>query len=196
MDIMTSMSMVLLDPENLKFFGFLVAVSFLTILVLGMSKVVVVYRDNEDFAWSMGIIVIPALSLLGLLFVSPDPMPEGFNVFWEGGQQKFIVIVGLIGTAWATSIMYKNSIAANGLGLGLAVFLFKLIASFITVLVVVGICNKLFSQSRSVKTVLVTMIVFGLFSFILKQLINGDAVAQKRLAARANSDSSISSEGP
>ena len=172
----------LLDAENLKFFGYLVAISFLGVLVLGMSKIAVIYQDNSDFAWSTSVIVIPILSLLGLIFIAPDPVPDSFNILWEGGQQKFITIVGLIGTVSALFIMYKNSISANGFLVGTVVFLFKLIASLITDLVAIGICNKLFSKSRSVKMVIVTMIVFGLFSFILKHLINGDAVEQRRLA--------------
>ena len=58
-------------------------------------------------------------------------------------------------------------------------FLFKLVASVISVLVVIGVANKLFAQNRSIKSVVVAMIVFGLFSFFLNRLINGERVMLK-----------------
>jgi hypothetical protein len=46
-----------------------------------------------------------------------------------------------------------------------------------------AVFNKLFENQRTIRSVLIGMIIFGVFTFFLKRLINGDSVARKKLNA-------------
>ena len=59
-------------------------------------------------------------------------------------------------------------------------FAFKIVASAVSVLVCLGVYNKLTEKNRSVKNVLVAVIVFGVFAFFVNRLINGERVSRKR----------------
>ena len=72
-----------------------------------------------------------------------------------------------------------NCVSNNGVVLGLVVFAFKVVAAVISVLVCLGVYNKLTEKNRSVKNVLVAVIIFGVFAFFVNRLINGDRVLQK-----------------
>ena len=169
-----------LTDENLKFLGLLVVISFLLILILGISKTVIIYRDYSDLTWSMAVLVVPLITFLGLTILLPDPTPDQFDMFWGGDNQKIFSSIGLGGTAFSILMMLRYSVSSNGFVLGPIIFAFKLLASGIVLLVAFGVIGNLFSRDRSIKTVLVTMIVFGFFMFILRHLVNGDSVLAKR----------------
>ena len=57
------------QEENLyKFFG-LVCGSFIILLLLGLTDIIIIYRDVYDFWWSLGLVLFPisAFFLLSLL---------------------------------------------------------------------------------------------------------------------------------
>ena len=67
-------------------------------------------------------------------------------------------------------------------------FAFKVVAAVISVLVCLGVYNKLTEKNRSVKNVLVAVIIFGVFAFFVNRLINGDRVLKNARPAQDRSD--------
>ena len=57
---------------------------------------------------------------------------------------------------------------------------FKFRNGVIGILVVLGVANKLFEKGRLFKTVIVAMVVFWMFGFFIRRLINGERIMLKR----------------
>ena len=61
-------------------------------------------------------------------------------------------------------------------------FLFKMLASIISIFVIIGICQKVFGgdgRERTLNEIIIGTIIFGIFAFFIKRLINGDRVELK-----------------
>ena len=175
-----SIEIFLSNPDNLVLLAYVVGGAFVLLLLLGITNTVIVYKDVPDFLWSLALIISPILTFATLTFLIPEDTPEHYNMFWETKQHLAISIIGGLFTLLAILKTFTNCIANNGVIFGPVMFLFKLCAAVICTLVVLGVANKLFEKNRSLKTVLVTMIVFGLFSFFVNRLINGEKVLLKR----------------
>ena len=69
-----------------------------------------------------------------------------------------------------------NCISNNGIILGPIMFLFKMLAAIISICVILGIFQKAFGRERTLRNIILGTIIFGIFAFFIKKLINGDRV--------------------
>ena len=90
-------------------------------------------------------------------------------------------MIGIIGTVVSMIKMFVNCIGNNGIVLGIVMFVFKILASIIVCILMIGIVGKIFDNKASYRTLIVALIVFGVFTFILNRLVNGERVLAKRM---------------
>ena len=154
---------------------------FLIILLLGVTNRVVIFKDTVDFWWSVALMVLPVATILIAFFMAPADAPPDYNVFWADGYGKVITIVGSGATLFAMQKVFFYSVAANGTGLGVVVFIFKVMASVIFTFLVLGMLSKDKKESSSTGT-LFAFIAGGLLWWFLRKLINGPAVEARRAA--------------
>ncbi len=154
---------------------------FFAIFLLGMTNRVVIFQDVVDFWWSIALILLPVATVLIAFFMAPADAPPSYNVFWADGYGKVITIVGSGATLFAMLKVFSYSVAANGMGLGVVVFLFKVIASVVLLFLVLGMWSKDEKNSAGLGGIL-AFITVGLLWWILKKLINGPAVEARRAA--------------
>ena len=156
---------------------------FIVILLLGMTNRVVIFNDIVDFWWSIALMLLPVATVMIAFFMAPADAPPGYNVFWADGYGKVITIVGSSATLFAMQKVFSYSVAANGMGLGVVVFFFKVMASVIFAFLVLGMLSKdEKGQGNSGFGILVAWITVGLLWWILRKLINGPAVEARRAA--------------
>ena len=167
------------NSDNLVVLSYIAIGAFTLLFFLGFTDSIIVYRDVTEFIWSLAIIIVPIATFFALALLGPEETPPDYNIFWTTSQEKIVTSIGVLFSLLAVAKTFRSCLANNGTILGPIMFLFKLVASVISVLVVIGVANKLFAQNRSIKSVVVAMIVFGLFSFFLNRLINGERVMLK-----------------
>lgn len=168
------------NPDNWTTIGYVGGGSFIFLVLLGITNTITVYRDVPDFLWSLALILVPISTFFALALLMPEETPDGYNLFWENTNQRIISICGGLFTVLAILKTFINCISNNGVIFGPIMFVFKICAAIVCVLVCLGIFNKLFEKDRSIKNVLIAMIIFGVFSFFVNRLINGERVALKK----------------
>ena len=181
-EIISELDLFLSNPDNLVTLGYVCGGAFLCLVATGMTNTIIIYRDVADFVWSLAIVLVPLGTLVALGLLAPEESEKAQNLFWETGQQRLISTVGGLAMVIALLKTLMNCVSNNGVVLGLVVFAFKVVAAVISVLVCLGVYNKLTEKNRSVKNVLVAVIIFGVFAFFVNRLINGDRVVKKRAA--------------
>lgn len=179
-DLLSITAIYLQNPDTLITLSYLCLGSFALLFCLGITDSIIIYFDLKDLLWSLGIIIFPVGGLIFLSFLAPEITPETYSFFWETTNHKIISGTSLIGTGFSVLKTLLNCIANNGLILGSIIFLFKLFAAIISVLVILGVFNQFTSKSKSFRSIIITMIIFGLFSYFMRRLINGERVLEKR----------------
>ena len=164
------------NSDNLVVLSYIAIGAFTLLFFLGFTNSIIVYRDVTEFIWSLAIIIVPIATFMALMLLGPEETPPGYNIFWTTSQEKIVTSIGILFSLLAVAKTFSSCLANNGIILGPIMFLFKLAASVISIIVVIGVVNKLFEQNRSIKNVMLAMILFGVFSFFLKRLINGERV--------------------
>ena len=182
-EIIFELNLFLSNPDNLFTLAYVCGGAFLCLVATGMTNTIIIYRDVADFVWSLAIVLVPLGTLVALGMLAPEGTEKAQNLFWETGQQRLISTVGGLAMVIAVLKTLMNCVSNNGVVLGLVVFAFKVVAAVISVLVCLGVYNKLTEKNRSVKNVLVAVIIFGVFAFFVNRLINGDRVLKKRAAS-------------
>ena len=181
-EIIFELNLFLSNPDNLVTLAYVCGGAFLCLVATGMTNTIIIYRDVADFVWSLAIVLVPLGTLVALGMLAPEGTEKAQNLFWETGQQRLISTVGGLAMVIVVLKTLMNCVRNNGVVLGLVVFAFKVVAAVISVLVCLGVYNKLTEKNRSVKNVLVAVIIFGVFAFFVNRLINGDRVLKKRAA--------------
>ena len=153
------------------------------LVLLGITNTIVVYRDVPDFLWSVALVVVPFATLVTQSLLMPENVPSDYNVFWETTQTKIVSVIGGLITTHAILKTFINCVSNNGIIVGPVMFIFKICASIVSIFVCMAVFNKLFENQRTIRSVLIGMIIFGIFTFFLKRLINGGSVARKKLDA-------------
>lgn len=177
----TVIEVFLSNPDNWITIGYVGGGSFIFLVLLGITNTIVVYRDVPDFIWSVALVVVPLATGITQSLLMPENAPSDYNLFWETTQTKIVSVIGGLITTYAILKTFINCVSNNGIIIGPVMFIFKICASIVSILVCVGIFNKLFENQRTIRSVLIGMIIFGIFTFFLRRLINGDSVARKRL---------------
>lgn len=166
--------------QEIKAIFLLGGLGFLAILLLGMTNRVVIFKDVVDFGWSVALMVLPVVTIMIAFFIAPADAPPGYNVFWSDGYGKVIMIVGSGATLFAMQKVFSYSVTANGTGLGVVVFLFKVIASVIFTFLVLGMLNRKEEGDRSSSGGFFAFVTGVLLGWFLRKLINGPAVEARR----------------
>ena len=182
-EIIYELDLFLSNPDNLVTLGYVCGGAFLCLVATGMTNTIIIYRDVADFVWSLAIVLVPLGTLVALGLLAPEESEKAQNLFWETGQQRLISTVGGLAMGIAVLKTLMNCVSNNGLVLGLVVFAFKDDAATISVLVCLGVYNKLTEKNQSVKNVLVAVIISSVFAFFVNRLINGGRVLKKRAAS-------------
>ena len=171
------------NQDNWVTMGYIGGGSFVLLVLLGITNTIVVYRDVPDFLWSVALVVVPFATLVTQSLLMPENVPSDYNVFWETTQTKIVSVIGGLITTHAILKTFINCVSNNGIIIGPVMFIFKICASIVSIFVCMAVFNKLFENQRTIRSVLIGMIIFGVFTFFLKRLINGDSVARKKLNA-------------
>ncbi|MGK5095416.1 hypothetical protein WDW89_25820 [Deltaproteobacteria bacterium TL4] len=163
------------DPEFrlqlIKAFGLATLVGFLIMLVAGMTNKVVIYYDGSDFflsfmtfgSWIIGAILIAYFDTEG---------QEG-----QSTLQTIIFYATCASSALCAIVTLKSSIQHNrNVVLGIVVGLFKIVSSALGILVIIAQIATFFSDESSLKDMIWAYLIFGLFIWIGKKLINGEQV--------------------
>jgi hypothetical protein len=170
------------NPDNLIVLGYICGGSFVILVLLGITNTIVVYKDMPDFIFSLAVIIVPVLTFFALAYLSPENPSDSYNYFWEDTQHKIICSIGVALTLFSMLKTLLNCISNNGIILGPIMFLFKMLASIISIFVIIGICQKVFGgdgRKRTLNEIIIGTIIFGIFAFFIKRLINGDRVELK-----------------
>ena len=93
-EIVADLDLFLSNPANIITLAYLCGGAFLSLVALGMTNTIIVYRDVADFIWSLAIVLTPILTLIALAMVAPEEATDTENLFWETGQQRLISSVG------------------------------------------------------------------------------------------------------
>ena len=171
-----------LSAQDWKLFGMILLGCFILVFILGMTNRVVIFQDVTDFMWTMGIVLSPIIGFIVLLVIAPENTPDGYNIFWTTGSEK-VVSVTTAGCFIGSVVMtYVNSIKSNGIALGIGIGTFRVVASMIIALMIVGIFNKLFEKNNPPAALFLVLIFTAIFGFVIKRLINGERVMERRMA--------------
>jgi hypothetical protein len=173
-----------LTEENLKLFLLLFLGGFATVFVMALTNKVVIFEDGKDLMVTLGMIIYPCIGFICLTFLEPSESSSDYNIFM--GSNAAMAVAG--GTCllflYCLIKTFMNSISSNGLSMGIVIGLFRIISSFIIIFSVVGFINRLTEGNKGLGSTLIFITIFtAIFSWILKVLINGEKVAQKRLAS-------------
>lgn len=167
------------QEENLyKFFG-LVCGTFIILLLLGLTDIIIIYRDVYDFWWSLGLVLFPISAFFLLSLLAPAESVKMSQFFWDDRASKTISISGFLLTILSFYKVFSNCIKNNGLIFGILMIFFKVISSVLVLALLLCTFNKLSDKKTSKKEKILTLIIFGLFIFIINRLINGERVLSK-----------------
>ena len=182
------------QPQTLKTIYFMGGCCFIFLFFLAATNTVIIFENYGDFYWSLGILLCPILLLIGQEIIAPhsEIRPLEYNIYWETLNHKLLTLIGLITFVMSLSITFYNSVKNNGLILGIIIFSFKVFACLISVILILGIIAEIFGtgdqnkRKRTLRSLLVALIVFKVLKFFIKKLVNGENVMKKRKLSRLN----------
>lgn len=149
------------NTDNLMLLLYIIAGAFLLIFILGATNTVVVYKDNADFAWSLGIVIVPMVAMIALVFATPDKRPPDYDLFWGSENSQFIASAGIALTLICIGKVFVNSINANGFFVGTLIGLFKIIASVVTALFFMGLYSRAMNKGAGRNNMIVVLLFFS-----------------------------------
>ncbi len=182
-------SYFIINDQTITTLYYIAGCSFVLMFFIAASNSVIIYENYSDFYWSLGIILFPTLMVVGQFIIAPplEMRPIGYNIYFENSNHKIITGIGILGTLTTLIFTFVNSVRSNGTVLGIIVFLFKIISCGITVILIIGVIAGIFmptdnqkKRSRTVRSLLVALVVFKVLQFFIKKLVNGEQVRKKR----------------
>ena len=172
----------LFTEENIKLFLILFGAGFITIFIMALTNKVVIFKDGGDLMITVGLILAPIIGLSCLLFLAPSEPPPGYNQFSGSGAAIFVSAITVLTFIFCLVKTFTNSIASNGLAMGITIAIFRIISSFIIIFALLGFINRLTENNKSLGNAIIFIIIFtAIFGWVLKVLINGEKVARKRI---------------
>ena len=182
-------SYFIINDQTITTFYYIAGCSFVLMFFIAASNTIVIYEDYSDFYLSLGIILFPILLLVGQFIIAPplEMRPAGYDIYFENSNHKIITGIGILGTLATLIVTLVNSVKSNGTMIGIIVFLFKIISCGISVILIIGVIAGIFmpadnqkKRSRTVRSLLVALVVFKVLQFFIKKLVNGERVRKKR----------------
>jgi len=171
----------LFTEENIKLFFILFGAGFITIFIMALTNKVVIFKDGGDLMITVGLILVPIIGLMCLDFLTPSEPPPGYS---GSGAHIFIYAITVLTFIFCLVKTFTNSIASNGFAWGITIAIFRIISCCIIIFAIIGFINKLTENNKNVTAASIVMLITtGIFAWILRVLINGEKVAQKRIEA-------------
>ena len=156
--------------------------SFLVLLVMGLTNKVVVFANHGDLWSTLIIFIAPIVAFF--IALTLDSTPEGAQVnLFDETVEIMVWSIGGIVAGCGILATFALSIKHNGLILGIIVAVFKIVASLVCALCLLGGLSSIFSKSNSLSAKLMAFVLLGFLMWILRKLINGEAVMARRAEA-------------
>lgn len=156
-------------------------ISLVFLFIGALTNRVVVYKDFRDLGWNIALVLTPLISLAIAFIIAGDSMDA--DVFLTDvllGQS--ISVITILIMVYAVAKNFLDSIRCNGLILGIFVGVAKIIIAIFISICSIGLINYLFKDKRKLGHVWIFLLLFGLFSWAIKVLVNGDKVEEYRTA--------------
>ena len=169
-----------MTPDVIKTIVILSVASFVTMIILGATKKVVIYYNFKDFFVSLVPFLALILALVLILIYSPDSaqkVPEG-----KLSTAQNIVLVICMGIA-LISIVYSFILSVRynrNIAIGLIVGVFKVLIAILGFLLIASEVASFFDEKTSFKRTLLSAVYIAAFLWIGKLLINGPEVYYKK----------------
>jgi hypothetical protein len=151
-------------------------VSLVLLFVGALTNKVTVYRDYYDLGWSLSLIFSPIIGGLLIAFIGGDEVDP-----WAFAKEVLVgqVVLGVSIFVMGLSILktYLLSMQDNGVVLGLFIGTAKVTISILIAICAISLISYLFRDKRKLGHVAIFFILFGIFGWFVKVLINGERVA-------------------
>tara|TARA_B100001996_G_scaffold329934_1_gene277855 strand:- start:352 stop:894 length:543 start_codon:yes stop_codon:yes gene_type:complete len=171
----------LFTEENIKLFFILFGVGFATIFIMALTNKVVVFQNSGDLTTTLGLMFVPLIGIISLSILRPSEAAQDYNDFTGSGAAIFVSVSSVLAFIYCLVKTFTNSIASNGLGIGIAVAIFKIVSAGLLIIAAIGFINKLTENNRNPGVMAIIIgLTTGIFAWILKVLINGEKVAQQK----------------
>lgn len=159
----------------------------------GVTNRVIVFEDRADFAWTAGIPV--GMTIAWLAWVGTQPEQGDLSLTNTDAFGVFVRVAVFLGIAFAMGKVCNNSIKANGWPIGLIMFVFKIVASIILIILAFGLLNQYFPDDKkkvgrgpSMSKIIFYSMLGSLLGWLIVRLINGNAVRERRFLKSSSPD--------
>lgn len=115
----------------------------------------------------------------------PDGAPS--PSIWSDGTATAVFIASCIAAVFGIYKTFTESIKHNGLLLGSIVGFFKALTALLAAICTIGALQKLFEKRASIRQMIISVVVLGSLAWLMRKLINGEAVySNRRLAVQGD----------
>ena len=168
---------ILSDPQNLQLIFAVVLVSFVVIFILGLTNIVIIFKNEADLVWSISTVAVPLVGICTLIYFQPDPKPIYYNFFFETNAATVVSVGMALLTCLSILMVFVYSLGNNGLVLGIPIGIFKIVSSGIILVFALGLFGKLFDKNgKDFRSLFLVTILFGFLWFFVRKMINGKTV--------------------
>lgn len=170
----------IISEETQKSFFLICLSSFIILFLLGISNKVVIFDNSQDLFWTVLIPLMPIILVLILDYLSGGDVDLTQYMFSSPNSIFWTTAVTII-IVYSIIRNFIVSVNANGLILGITVGIFKIVGATIVLILSFALFEKFFGKkNRGYGAYVITMLIFGIFLFFLKKLINGEKVRAER----------------
>ena len=167
--------------QDLKLLLIVFGVFWVVFFFLGAFDKVTIFTDYKDLSWGGAIVISPFCMLLCLSWFAPEPVPKNYDFLFETTQTTIVSVIFLLVIAAGLIVTLLNAIAANGIIVGVLVWIFKVVSSCLIVLVLFRMFEALTNENRKVGTIFLVFGLFGLLMFVIRLLVNGERVENRKM---------------
>ena len=169
--------------------GLLVCALILT--TLGVTNRIVIFQDWADFFFSCGPVYL-AVATFVVFETLNVPLTNGplnsfddiEKIIFHDLSTMIVTLVAVVAILICALASLKAAFSANGLFLGLIVFLFKFASSVLLSFLVIAKFKDLIDEKSTFATRFAAMVLLGLFSWLINALVNGERVEQRKIEER------------
>jgi len=147
--------------------------SLILLFVSAYFNKVTVYRNYNDLGWSLSFTYTPILTFFVLGFITQNDV-ELTAFISETVIGMSIFATGAVITIISIFKIYNNSIRDNNLLLGIFIGTGKIIIAAIISVLAISLVRYLFKDERKLGHVAIFVMLFGIFTWFINTLINGD----------------------
>lgn len=156
---------------------FVIIILFLLFFAARANKIVV-YRNFSDLAWSLSIIYTPIISVSIIIFIGGEDQ-QIISLLKSNIIIQSIVIASIIIIIYSIYKTISLSIEDNGSVLGFFIGLCKILVSVLVSVLAISLFKYLFRDDRKIGHVFIFTLLFGIFSWFMSVLINGNEMKQR-----------------